>query len=54
MQISLRIPDDIPEKLDRFVDGIRYRSRAHLISVILHEWLEREERRESESVSTAD
>lgn len=38
-QIYIRIPDRIIEKLDRHIDKIEYRSRAHLVTVILSDWL---------------
>lgn len=43
MQLGVRIPDEIVKQLDRYVDRIRYRSRAHLITVILAEWLDEQE-----------
>lgn len=43
MQLSARIPDEVIDKLDRYIDGIQYRSRAQLISVILQEWIEERE-----------
>lgn len=39
---SVRIPQDIADKLDSMVDRIKYRSRGHLVTVILHEWFEKE------------
>jgi Arc/MetJ-type ribon-helix-helix transcriptional regulator len=42
MHLTVRIPNSIIERLDLYVDEIRYRSRAHLITVILMEWLESE------------
>jgi metal-responsive CopG/Arc/MetJ family transcriptional regulator len=38
-QLNIRIDDRIVHNLDRYVDGIRYRSRGHLINVLLVEWL---------------
>ena len=46
MQITIRIPDEIIKEADQYVDNIHYRSRAHLITVALADWLE--ERREEE------
>lgn len=37
---AVRIPDEIVERLDKKVDKIRYRSRAHLITAILSGWLD--------------
>lgn len=39
---SVRIPKEIADKLDSLVDRIKYRSRGHLVTVILHEWFEKE------------
>jgi hypothetical protein len=41
MQLNFQIPDKVVEELDRFVDGIRFRNRAQLITVILADWLAR-------------
>lgn len=43
-QLNFRINDEVVKGIDRFVDGIHYRSRGHLINVILLEWLERQEK----------
>ena len=40
MQITIRIPDEIIEGIDEYVDHIHYRSRAHLITAVLSDWLE--------------
>ena len=40
MQITIRIPDDIIKEADEYVDNIHFRSRAHLITVVLADWLE--------------
>jgi hypothetical protein len=39
-QISVRLEDEVVEQLDRFVDGIRHRSRAQIMVIALIEWLE--------------
>jgi len=39
MKLNLSIPDIIVEELDKFVDGIRFRSRAHLATIILADWI---------------
>jgi metal-responsive CopG/Arc/MetJ family transcriptional regulator len=39
MKLSLIIPDKVIEELDTFVDGIKFRSRAHLITCILVDWI---------------
>lgn len=38
--VCIRVPDHIINNIDHFVDGVRYRSRAHLITTILKEHLE--------------
>lgn len=40
-QILLRMPDQMCQKLDSFVDGIQFRDRTHLINLILTGWLEK-------------
>jgi metal-responsive CopG/Arc/MetJ family transcriptional regulator len=39
MKLSLIIPDKVVEEVDTFVDGIKFRSRAHLITAILADWI---------------
>jgi len=39
-QISVRLEEEVVEQLDKFVDGIRYRSRAQILIIALTEWLE--------------
>jgi Arc/MetJ-type ribon-helix-helix transcriptional regulator len=39
-QISVRLEEEILEQLDKFVDGLRYRSRAQILIIALTEWLE--------------
>jgi len=36
----MRFPDRVMKALDQYVDGVRYRSKAQLITVILSDWLE--------------
>jgi len=44
-QITLQLPDDLQNKIEKRVDGIRFRSLAQLVSVILLDWLEEQERK---------
>jgi len=39
MKLNLKVPDKVIEELDSFVDGIKFRSRAHLITAILADWI---------------
>lgn len=39
MQLSVRIPEHLIQSMDEHVDGVKYRSRAQLISVVCMEWL---------------
>jgi len=39
-QYNMRFPDRVMKALDQYVDGVRYRSKAQLITVILSDWLE--------------
>lgn len=41
-QLNFKISTDLIAKLDEHVDGIRFRSRAHAITVIVSDWLARE------------
>jgi Arc/MetJ-type ribon-helix-helix transcriptional regulator len=41
-QLNFKISTDLIAKLDEYVDGIRFRSRAHAITVIVSDWLARE------------
>jgi len=41
MQVAIRFSDDVTDALDEYVDGTLYRSRSHLIEVIVQEWLDR-------------
>lgn len=45
MQSVIRMPTKIFEKLNKHVDGVRYRSRNQLISIILMEWLKSHEKK---------
>jgi len=38
--LGVRVPLDIFNKIDSIVDSVHFRSRAHLVEVILREWLE--------------
>ena len=40
MQITIRVPDEIIKEIDDYIDNIHFRSRAHLITVVLSDWLE--------------
>jgi metal-responsive CopG/Arc/MetJ family transcriptional regulator len=42
MKLNFEIPTGLISKLDEYVDGIRFRSRAHAITVIVSDWLARE------------
>jgi len=42
MQLNFKISTDLIAKLDEYVNGIRFRSRAHSITVIVSDWLARE------------
>jgi hypothetical protein len=44
MKLNLTVPDTIVKELDNFVDGIRFRSRAHLTTVILADWITSQKR----------
>jgi len=39
-QMSFKIHPEILDEIDKRVDNIRYRSRAHLINVALCDWFE--------------
>jgi metal-responsive CopG/Arc/MetJ family transcriptional regulator len=39
MKLNLMVPDKVVKELDSFVDGIKFRSRAHLITAILADWI---------------
>lgn len=39
MQLNFKCPDCVIEELDKYVDGVRYPSRACLITVILNNWI---------------
>lgn len=39
MQISVRVPDDIVKAADEFIDKVKYRSRAQIVTVALLDWL---------------
>lgn len=39
MQLNFKCPDSVIEELDKYVDGVRYPSRACLITVILNNWI---------------
>lgn len=39
MQLNFQIPGKVVEELDKHVDGIRFRNRTQLITVILDDWL---------------
>ena len=43
MQLAVRIPDELIARLDEHVDRIHFRSRAHLITVIISEWLDEQD-----------
>lgn len=43
MQITIRVPDEIIEAADKFVDKVKYRSRAQVVTVALLDWLVRNE-----------
>ena len=38
---NVRLPQEILDRLDDKVDGVRYRSRAHLIATAVYDWLDR-------------
>jgi len=40
MKLSLRVPDEVIKKLDKHIDGIRYRNRAQMITAILADWVD--------------
>jgi Arc/MetJ-type ribon-helix-helix transcriptional regulator len=40
--ITVRLPKMIVDELDRHVDGIAFRSRAHALHLILAEWLDKQ------------
>ena len=44
MQLAVRIPDHLVSMLDEHVDGVRYHSRAQLITVIMSGWLDKKEK----------
>jgi len=46
VQITIRIPDDIVKEADEYIDHVHIRSRAHLITVALAEWLDRQKEEE--------
>ena len=39
-QFSVRVDDEVLEQLDKFVDGIHYRSRAQITAIALIDWLQ--------------
>jgi hypothetical protein len=39
-QLGVRIPSKLIDAIDSRVDGISYRSRAHLVTLIISEWAE--------------
>lgn len=41
MQISVRVPDEIVKAADEFIDKVKYRSRAQIVTVALLDWLVR-------------
>ena len=43
-QLGVRIPKEIIESVDSHVDGVKFRSRAHLITVLVLEWLEKQKK----------
>lgn len=44
MQLAVRMPDHLVSMLDEHVDGVRYRSRAQLITIIISDWLDKKEK----------
>ena len=38
-QVNFRIPEEIVQELNRYVDGLKIKSIPHLINVIVNEWL---------------
>lgn len=39
MQFGVRIPDVLVQEVDKFVDGNIFRSRAHLVTTMVVEWI---------------
>jgi hypothetical protein len=42
IQLGVRIPELLVRALDKYVDGSTYRSRAHLVSEMIVEWIARQ------------
>lgn len=42
--LGVRVPLDIFRAIDKMVDGVKYRSRAHVVLIILKEWIDKNER----------
>jgi metal-responsive CopG/Arc/MetJ family transcriptional regulator len=52
--ITIRLPKMIVDELDRYVDGVTLRNRAHAFHVILAEWLESQrDKRKGEQTNIA-
>lgn len=43
------IPGEVTDRLNRYVDGDRYRSMTHLVISILSEWIRKQERKDQSS-----
>jgi len=39
-QLAVRVPDHLVAKVDKKIEGIRYRSRAQVIAIACLDWLE--------------
>jgi hypothetical protein len=46
--VKWRMPDEILERLDEYIDGVRYKSRAHLAACIFLDWLDDQEEDDDE------
>ena len=52
MQLNFKCPDSVVRELDTFIDGIRFHSRAQLITTILATWVDVLRDSKSHAVST--
>ena len=45
-QVNTRLESTMVEEMDEHIDGYTYRSRAHVISLALREWLDKQRKKE--------
>lgn len=52
--VCIRVPDHIIHNIDKYVDGVRFRSRAHLITTVLKDYIEQLDQVDGDPDGTED